>query len=75
MASPESLWGLAPLWLFPISFACGSLNINMHKNPLPSLLLSDGLLGVWWMGVHSSLYTCSRPGVCWEAWLCLLYLA
>lgn len=34
----------------------------MHKNPQPSLLLFQGLLGVWLMGVSTSLHMCA--GLC-----------
>lgn len=45
--SPQESLGAGSFVAIPISFAYGSLNINMHKNPLPSLLLSDGLPGLW----------------------------
>lgn len=47
MPSPQESLGAGSFVAISISFAYGSLNINMHKNPLPSLLLSDGLPGLW----------------------------
>ena len=36
----------------------------MHKNPQPSLLLFQGLLGVRLMGVRASLHMCAGLCVC-----------
>lgn len=60
--SSPSLWGLIFCGVFSISFACGSLNINMYKNPPPCLLLFQGLLGVWLMGVSTSSHMQGRGG-------------